>query len=436
MKVLFGVKNCMLVTVVALLVMGLAMSVSAETIIPELAPYTGKTSNLINADTIKGKVMAGYQGWFSAVGDGVDNRWIHWSNNREKVTAKSLLVEMWPDMSEYPESEKMKVEGMKHKDGSQAYLFSSKRAATVDLHFKWMKEYGIDGVFVQRFVCGCSEPNSFGTTGVLALCRNAANKYGRAFSITYDLSGTPADKVFDMTVRDWKFLVDEMKITQDKRYLHEGGKPVLEIYGFFEERFSAETANKLIDFFKNDPKYGTFLIGSGAWGWRTIENPEWAKVYRRFDAYKPWNVGNTMMSPEDGRLMAATHYWEEDVKEAHKHGMMYMPVIYPGFAWDNLMRAYNQPQNVGHSISRRGGAFYWEQFVTATEVKADTIFLAMFDEVDEGTAIFKVTNDPPVNAYFATYEGKPSDWYLRLAGYGTRMFRGKVPLQKTLPEKP
>ena len=423
--------------IIILVVMGLALPViSAETIIPELAPYKDETSNDIDATTIKGKVLVGYQGWFQAVGDGYGNKWGHWSNNDKKITASSLTIEMWPDMSEYPESEKMPVEGMKHKDGSQAYLFSSKRAATVDLHFKWMKDYGIDGAFVQRFVCGCDNSNSYGTTGVLALCRNAANKYGRTFTITYDLSGTPAEKVFDKTVADWKFLVDEMQITKDKRYQHENGKPVLELYGFFEERFSPEIANKLIDFFKNDPKYGTFLVGSGAWWWRNTENPEWVKVFRRFDAIKPWNVGNTMTSKEDNHQMASMDYWEEDLKESHKNGMMYMPVIYPGFSWDNLMRVYNQPQNIGHPISRNGGVFLWEQFVKATEIKADTIFLAMFDEVDEGTAIFKVTNDPPVDAHFATYEGKPSDWYLRLAGYGTKMFRGKVPLQKTMPEKP
>ncbi len=42
----------------------------------------------------------------------------------------------------------------------------------------------------------------------------------------------------------------------------------------------------------------------------------------------------------------------------------------------------------------------------------------MFDEVDEGTAIFKVTSEPPTQAHFVGYEGLPSDWYLRLTGEG------------------
>lgn len=416
----------------ALAVASLCMPTAAAPI-SELAPYQGKSAGDIDARTIKGKVLCGYQGWFRAPGDGVADRWVHWSGNANRVAADTLTVEMWPDMRDYPEPERVPVEGMKHTDGSRACLFSSVRPAVVDVHFEWMRKYGIDGVFVQRFVNGLSDPNSLHATGALAYARNAANRTGRVFAITYDMSGTPTDKLFDMIVTDWKFLVDEMKLTRDKRYLHEGGKPVLEIYGFFPDRFGPETANKIIDFFKNDPKYGAFLVGSGAWWWRSITDKGWPEVYRRFDAIKPWNVGNTMQGKEPGVSMAATSYWPEDIKEAHKAGMLYMPVVYPGFSWDNLMRWYKEPQNVGRPIQRRGGGFFWEQFVTAARLKADTIFVAMFDEVDEGTAIFKVTNDPPVDAHFVTFEGKPSDWYLTLTGLGTRLFRSPAEVKQDFP---
>lgn len=44
----------------------------------------------------------------------------------------------------------------------------------------------------------------------------------------------------------------------------------------------------------------------------------------------------------------------------------------------------------------------------------------MFDEVNEGTAIFKVTDNPPVSdiAKFVDMDGKPSDHYLWLTGEG------------------
>ena len=63
------------------------------------------------------------------------------------------------------------------------------------------------------------------------------------------------------------------------------------------------------------------------------------------------------------------------------------------------------------------------------------IYVAMFDEVDEGTAIFKCTNEPPVGegVAFLTYEGLPSDFYLRLTGQGGRLLRGEIPASPEVP---
>ena len=88
---------------------------------------------------------------------------------------------------------------------------------------------------------------------------------------------------------------------------------------------------------------------------------------------------------------ASTPYWAEDRRECERVGMLWIPVVYPGFSWDNLQR-----QTPGTSlIARRGGEFLWEQFHELSRLGADTVYVAMFDEVDEGTAIFKVTSSPP-----------------------------------------
>jgi hypothetical protein len=86
-------------------------------------------------------------------------------------------------------------------------------------------------------------------------------------------------------------------------------------------------------------------------------------------------------------------------------------------------------------IPRRKGEFYWKQFYHFKQLGVKTVFVGMFDEVDEGTAIYKVTNTPPVGNYFATYEGMPSDWYLKLTGTATLMMRGELPLTAKIPEK-
>jgi hypothetical protein len=56
--------------------------------------------------------------------------------------------------------------------------------------------------------------------------------------------------------------------------------------------------------------------------------------------------------------------------------------------------------------------------------------------VDEGTAVFKVTNAPPAEAAFQTYEGLPADWYLRLTGEGARVIRGERKAGPGLPIRP
>ena len=83
-----------------------------------------------------------------------------------------------------------------------------------------------------------------------------------------------------------------------------------------------------------------------------------------------------------------------------------------------------------------GGEFFWRQFATAANLGVDMAYVAMFDEVDEGTAIFKVSSTPPTQAQFATYEGLPADWYLRLTGAGSKVIRGERQAGVALPIRP
>jgi hypothetical protein len=66
--------------------------------------------------------------------------------------------------------------------------------------------------------------------------------------------------------------------------------------------------------------------------------------------------------------------------------------------------------------------------VAAKQAGAEMLYVAMFDEVDEATAIFKCTNDSPVGPpdRFVTYEGLPADHYLKITGLGARLLRGEA----------
>jgi hypothetical protein len=387
-------------------------------------PLKGKEKD---ATTLRHKVLCGYQGWFRCPEDPARIGWRHWSRDARKIGPDTLTFEMWPDLTEFEDDEKYLAPGFTYPDGQPAHLFSSANPKTVDRHFRWMQQYGIDGVFLQRFVVSLRD-RSLDT--VLAHVQKAASRTGRTYALCYDLTDAPRDKVYDLLVADWKRLVDETKITQDGRYLHHNKKPVLFVWGFFSDRFGPDLANRILDFFKNDPKYGVTLIGGCQWWWRTEKNPEWARVFRRFDVLSPWNVGNSTRVADQKH--AATGHWKDDLAEAKKSGMEYLPVIYPGFGWTNL-----KGKNAGKDdLPRLGGEFYWRQFSIAADLGLEMAYVAMFDEVDEGTAIFKVSNTPPRPGRFVTYEGLPSDWYLRLTGEGTKLLRGERQNQRTIPIKP
>jgi hypothetical protein len=65
------------------------------------------------------------------------------------------------------------------------------------------------------------------------------------------------------------------------------------------------------------------------------------------------------------------------------------------------------------------------------------LYVAMFDEVDEGTAIFKCTNQPPAGdgVQFLTYEGLPGDHYLRLTGLAGKVIRGEIATSDDPPSR-
>ena len=384
-----------------------------------------RLNQTVDATTLHKKVLCGYQGWFRCPGDGLSS-WFHWSSSQSQITTNTLTFEMWPDMSEY--SNKYAAPGFTYPGGAQAYLFSPQDQQTVDTHFDWMMNYGIDGVVVQRFVSDiASRP---WMTNVLNHVRAAANRTGRVFALEYDMSGAATNTLFAMLTNDWTMLVNKQHVTQDPRYLFHNGKPLLMVFGFFTDRMDTNLASKIIMWFKTNSIAPVTLIGSGEWWWQTETAAGWSDVFRSLDGYCPWNTGNYTTVGAD--KYATTSYWAADLQAATDAGMIYLPEIYPGFSWDNLQKLAPGTSK----IDRLGGDFLWQQFYAVKNLGLDWVFVGMFDEVDEGTAIFKVSNTPPTQGYFVTYDGYPTDWYMRLTAEGTKVLTGESPNTPNIPISP
>jgi hypothetical protein len=401
---------------------------------PWLAPYTGPSRNDIDPATLDGKVLCGYQGWFNTPNDGTPFGFSHWGSDLNKPGGH-FTVDMWPDTSEYAPQDLASVPGFHMPDGSPALLYSAFRQGSVLLHLKWMRQYGIDGLFLSRFEGETADPTRLRHINtVLANVRMGCHLQGRVWAMMLDLSVAPGTPT-SLVMNDWKFLCDSVRIREDSRYLHQHGKPVLLLWGLgFKDRpWTAQQAAELIDFFKNDPHYGNvYLIGGVDPYWRTLaggsrQDPAWSKIYRSFDALSPWDAGRYHDAPTTDRVR--NQVWQPDQDELNSLGKAYIPTAFPGFSWDNLKRT--PPGQT--KIPRQKGEFYWRQFATFKSLGIRTVFVGMFDEVNEGTAIFKVSNTVPAGQYFVTYEGLPSDWYLRLTGAATSMIRGDVPISWTIP---
>jgi hypothetical protein len=389
----------------------------------------------------EGRIMSGYQGWFRAEGDGSGRGWVHYG--RGKFDPDNCTVDLWPDVSEYKKTYPTRF---KSSDGSPARVFSSWDESTVDLHFRWMQEYGIDGVFMQRFfnVTRTKKSRAEGRV-ILGHALKAAHKHERAIAVMYDLSGLKPGGDCSSLIQDWKELVDELKLTSqgtNQAYLYHRGKPLVTVWGigFRDRPYNIRNIGleKLLDFLRNDPQYGGCSVMLGVpthfreLGADTTRDPYLHEIMAKADIVLPWMVGRFRVSDplqeemnRYGAQVAADQAWCAARK------LDYVPCVYPGFSWYNLTRG-RDPHD---AIPRLKGRFYWGLLTAAMESGARMIYVAMFDEIDEATAIFKCTsNPPPVQppAKFVTYEDLPSDHYLWLTGQAGKILRGEVAADKEL----
>lgn len=372
-------------------------------------------------NSYEGLVMAGYQGWFNTPDDGAGLGWRHYGG-KNGFKPGSCTVDVWPEMREYSVCYPTEFH---YENGDAATVFSSHDKSTTDTHFRWMKEYGIDGVFMQRFVCDIkNEKIKKHFDHVLGNAMEASRKYNRAISIMYDLSGMKSEDV-DFILEDLSSLDTQYSLhdrTGNSSYLYHNGKPLVAVWGvgFNDGRsYSLEDADKIINALK-DKGFSVMLGVPTYWrefGEDTENNLMLHTIIRKCDIIMPWFVGRYN---EDG-FEDFSHIVAEDLNWCERNSIDYAPLCYPGFSWANMKGKDTL------YIPRNHGKFFKKQLDNAIECGANMIYVAMFDEIDEGTAIFKCAANVPVpyqGTEFRPIESaSETDLYLRLAGNASKRLK-------------
>lgn len=381
-------------------------------------------------DSYRGLVMAGYQGWHNAEGDGANRGWYHYTR-QGKFQPGYTNVDLWPDVSEY---EKTYPTAFNFKDGTVARVYSDYDESTVDTHFRWMQQYGLDGVFMQRFIPEIRRSSSLRHFNkVLASAMTAANKYSRAICVMYDLSGMHKDED-TLLLSDIQVLAKQYHMFEhDKNpsYLYHNGRPLVTIWGvgFNDGRqYGLTEANRIVDGLK---KMGFSVMIGVPTNWRKLErdtesNPVLHDLIRKCDVVMPWFVGrfDEKRYPRFHKLILDDMAWTK------RNKVDYAPLCFAGFSWNNMQ----YPHKAAFHADRNRGSFYKKQLDFAIDHGAQMLYIAMFDEIDEGTAIFKIANRVPVAAPGSTFvpleDGLSSDFYLKMTGDAARKLKQKLKIKE------
>lgn len=378
-----------------------------------------------------GKVFCGYQGWFNCEGDGSPrDAWVHWGGN--PPSPGNLSFEVYPDLTDYQESSLFQTGFGNFGDGQPAKLFSSYKEDVIDVHCQWTEKYGIDGLALQRFLGPVLSSSVIkeNRDSIAVRLKRSAEKHGTLYYLMYDMA---PDNVAGFK-GDVEHMESNLKFMDSPNYAHSGGKPVICLWGIgFSHRDGdgyAVNSQTIIDWLHDK---GYYVIAGVNDNWRTDPLPGYISVYESLDMISPWTPGRY-------RHVEGALAWKSvlsgDKVLCDELGIDYQPVIFSGFAWSNW--------NGGdaNSYPRHKGEFLWAQVKNIIELEIPNIYVAMFDEYDEGTNVMKMADSYlsiPTDQYFLTSSADgayiSSDFYLRLTGQASKVLKGEAPLTDnvTLP---
>ncbi|GAA3341593.1 discoidin domain-containing protein [Amorphoplanes nipponensis] len=373
---------------------------------------------------VVGKITVGYQGWFACPGDGAPiGGWWHWSRDRfQPPSPANTTIVSWPDLTDFDHGYPTAYPNLG--DGQPARLFSSYDQQTVDTHFRWMREHGIDTAALQRFnPTGDEGPTRDAMT---VKVRAAAEATGRKFSIMYDVTGWTAMQ--QEIKNDW--LAKMAAHTASPAYARQNGRPVVCIWGFgFDDPARPFAPGPCLDVITWFKAQGCYVIGGVPTWWRQGINdsrPGFLDVYHAFHMISPWMVGRAATPADLDSYYANVNVG--DYADCQAHGIDYQPCVLPG------------DLSAGH---RRHGDYYWRSLYNMIRLGSQGLYVSMFDEFNEGNQIAKtaptaarVPAGSGIRALDEDGTACSPDYYLRITADGGRMLTGQLALTATRPTPP
>jgi len=325
----------------------------------------------------------------------------------------------------------------------------------------------------------------------------ASNEYGRAICIMYDLVGmsgqsnlTPEYLMQDLAELEAKYHFKDRSKGQ-KYYLYQNGKPLVALVSFAQADmpYNMTECRKCVELLQ-EAGYSVMIGVPTYWRDGGIDSPYSAELLKMInelhpDVLMPWYTGrfdykgekHTYKGSERGLAFDAfKSRIKEDALWCKTNGVLFAPNCFPGFDWCHI-----RPASLPYD--RHGGDFFWAQaYYEIAEAGVRAFYIGMFDEIDEGTQIFKVLRkkDAPSNlgdgsfyvkydngtystslrgpteeqkaewnssskwwerndAIITTFNGveddQEPDHYLWLTGQIGKMLRGEIPLQEKQPTR-
>ncbi|KXN82314.1 Serine/threonine-protein kinase HT1 [Leucoagaricus sp. SymC.cos] len=399
--------------------------------------------------TIQDKFLVEYMGWYACPGDGdplqqSHHGWLQWFNH-QFPDMKHPCVDLFPDVSSYSPSELYPVPGLITNTNQQTFLFSSRNPITVQRHFHWMAEYGVDGAFFCRWAGSLGKGQDLGRSlsdEVIDHVREAAEKEDRVFAIEYSVREVSANNVAlaDVLEQDWKNLVYEKGMLNSPNYLRENGKPIILLtsLGWRGAGHTPALVRSIVAVFRRITPGDAYIMGCVPTYWRTSEvdadpNPEFVDVWLdELDAICP------DISTNNGeRMKADMEFIRKRLEGGHKT-VDYIPLVFPGFSRHNQSSGSDK----WNEFKRDGGRELWKEIFNVSKLGVRTMYGVSWDDYCSGDALLPVVPQknllPQSNKckFMALDEDGydlPSDWYMRICGLAAEVLHNKTLVSQTFP---